>query len=53
MQPRVFDENFPNTILYVGDVQAASGVWRNIFIADVTPPEAPHERDAREGGRAR
>ncbi len=35
--PRVFVENFPNTILYVGDVR--SGVWRNIFVADVAPPE--------------
>ncbi len=36
--PRVFVENFPNTILYVGDVRP--GVWRNIFVADVAPPEA-------------
>ena len=35
--PRVFVENFPNTILYVGDVR--SGVWHNIFVADVSPPE--------------
>ena len=35
--PRVFVENFPNTILYVGDVRL--GVWRNIFVADVAPPE--------------
>lgn len=35
--PRVFVENFPNTILYVGDVRP--GVWRNIFVADVALPE--------------
>jgi LPS export ABC transporter permease LptG/LPS export ABC transporter permease LptF len=35
--PRVFVENFPNTILYVGDVRP--GMWRNIFVADVAPPE--------------
>ncbi len=35
--PRVFVENFPNTILYVGDVRP--GVWRHIFVADVAPPE--------------
>ena len=35
--PRVFVENFPNTILYVGDVRP--GLWRNIFVADVAPPE--------------
>jgi LPS export ABC transporter permease LptG/LPS export ABC transporter permease LptF len=35
--PRVFVENFPNTILYVGDVRP--GEWRHIFVADVAPPE--------------
>jgi LPS export ABC transporter permease LptG/LPS export ABC transporter permease LptF len=42
VQARVFDEQFPNTILYVGDVRSGSkdfAVWRNIFIADITPPE--------------
>ena len=40
IQPRVFDEEFANTntILYVADV-ATDGRWRNIFMADVTPPE--------------
>jgi LPS export ABC transporter permease LptG/LPS export ABC transporter permease LptF len=40
IQPRVFDEEFTNTntILYVGDVNI-EGRWRNIFMADVTPPE--------------
>lgn len=40
IQPRVFEEEFPNTILYVGDVIPGPVVkWRNIFMADVTPPE--------------
>ncbi|MFB3825846.1 MAG: LptF/LptG family permease [Bryobacteraceae bacterium] len=42
IQPRVFEEQFPRTILYVGDVrQLANNVvlWRNVFMADVTPPE--------------
>ncbi len=43
IQPRIFDENFPNTILYVGDVRPGRPgdpvVWRTVFIADVTPPE--------------
>jgi LPS export ABC transporter permease LptG/LPS export ABC transporter permease LptF len=40
IQPRIFDEDFPNTILYVGDVRPGDPVrWRNVFIADVTPPE--------------
>ena len=37
IQPRVFDEEFPKRILYLGDVEP--GRWRNVFIADVTPPE--------------
>jgi len=40
IQPRVFDEQFPNTILYVGDVKPGTVVlWRNVFLADLTPPE--------------
>ncbi|MBI1897745.1 MAG: LptF/LptG family permease, partial [Acidobacteria bacterium] len=40
IQPRVFEEQFPNKILYVGDVIPGPLVrWRNIFIADITPPE--------------
>ncbi len=40
IQPRVFDEQFTNTILYVGDVKTgALPVWRNVFLADLTPPE--------------
>ena len=40
IQPRVFEEQFPNTILYVGDVQPGPvAVWKNVFLADLTPPE--------------
>jgi LPS export ABC transporter permease LptG/LPS export ABC transporter permease LptF len=40
IQPRVFDEQFPNTILYAGDVRPGPVVvWRNVFLADLTPPE--------------
>jgi len=47
--PRVFAEQFTssNTVLYVGDVIALPGTvarWRNVFIADLTPP------DERTGG---
>ena len=39
VEPRVFLENFPNKILYVGDVQEGPVArWRPLFIADVTPP---------------
>jgi len=50
IQPRVFDEDFPNTILYVGDVRpGAVVVWRNVFLADLTPPE---ERTSGMGDKA-
>ncbi len=41
VQPRVFEEQFsPNTVLYVGDViPGPTTRWRNIFLADLTPPE--------------
>jgi len=44
IQPRVFDEDFPNIILYVGDVQPGNPGdpvrWKPVFIADVSPPES-------------
>ena len=52
IQPRVFDEDFPNTILYVGDVRPGPVVvWRNVFLADLTPPEQRSSgmRDKAEG----
>jgi LPS export ABC transporter permease LptG/LPS export ABC transporter permease LptF len=40
IQPRIFEESFPNTILYVGDVGTGETVpWSSVFIADITPPE--------------
>jgi len=40
IEPRVFDESFPNKILYVGEVPPGEPVvWRNVFLADITPPE--------------
>jgi len=40
VQPRVFAEQFPDHILYIGDViPGTTSRWRRIFIADVTPPE--------------
>ncbi len=38
IQPRVFEEQFPDTILYVGDVIPGPVVhWREIFMADLAP----------------
>ncbi len=40
VEPRVFDEEFPNSVLYVTDVTTGpTGLWKRIFLADVTPPE--------------
>jgi LPS export ABC transporter permease LptG/LPS export ABC transporter permease LptF len=40
IQPQVFAEQFPNKIVYVEDVRTGPVVeWRNLFIADITPPE--------------
>ena len=43
IQPRVFDEDFPNVILYVGNVQPGNPGdpvrWGPVFIADVSPPD--------------
>jgi len=48
--PRVFDEDFPNRILYVGDVRTApSVVWKQVFLADVTDPD---QRSNGLGGKA-
>jgi LPS export ABC transporter permease LptG/LPS export ABC transporter permease LptF len=43
IQPRVFDEDFRNFVLYVQDVRSGTGAanWRQVFIADVTDPLAP------------
>src|SRR5258708_40295212 len=38
VEPRVFEEQFPNTILYVNDISASTGRWKGVFMADVTPP---------------
>ncbi|MCU1258712.1 MAG: permease YjgP/YjgQ family protein, partial [Bryobacterales bacterium] len=38
--PRVFSEDFPKKVLYVGDVKPGPpDVWRNVFMADTTPAE--------------
>jgi LPS export ABC transporter permease LptG/LPS export ABC transporter permease LptF len=38
IQPRVFEEQFPNTILYVSDITSGqTSRLRRIFMADITP----------------
>ena len=38
VQARVFQEQFPNSILYISDIPSSTNTrWRRIFLADVTP----------------
>ena len=36
IQPRVFNEQFPNLLLYLEDVTGSRASWRGVFIADLT-----------------
>jgi LPS export ABC transporter permease LptG/LPS export ABC transporter permease LptF len=39
VQPRIFEEQFPNKVLYIGNVNIGPpSRWQQIFVADVTPP---------------
>ena len=38
IKPRVFFEDFPNRVLYVGDTPPGGGGWRDVFLADTTEP---------------
>ena len=50
VQARVFDEQFPNSILYVNDVTSGpTPQWRRILLADVTPPEERKPGTAERG----
>jgi len=40
IKPRVFFEDFPGKVLYVGDV-TESGRWRDVFLADTSRPGWP------------
>ncbi|MGO9641787.1 MAG: LptF/LptG family permease [Candidatus Acidiferrales bacterium] len=37
VQPRVFDERFPNLVLYIQDVSAVATRWHGIFLAGSDP----------------
>ena len=43
IEPRVFDEDFHNFVLYVQDVRSGTGAanWRQVFMADTSDPAAP------------
>lgn len=50
LKPRVFEERFPNLILYVQDaISGPQPAWKGIFLADLTNPERMKITLAREG----
>jgi LPS export ABC transporter permease LptG/LPS export ABC transporter permease LptF len=51
VQPRVFYEGFPKSVLYVQDIKASSGgaLWKGVFLADMSDPAAPRISLAHEG----
>ncbi len=51
IESRIFDEQFPNTVLYVGDVKTVGRqiVWGRVFIADVTPPDQLQQQGKNRG----
>ena len=51
IQPRVFYEEFKNTVLYVQDAVPSKGrsLWRGIFLADVSDPASPRITLAERG----
>ncbi len=51
VHPRIFEEQFPNTVLYVGDViQGPVARWRNVFMADIRPPSERKSSGTEERG---
>jgi len=55
IESRIFNEQFPNTVLYASDVTSAEKqiTWHHVFIADVTPQAELQQkgRDRGEGPR--
>ena len=54
VQPRVFEEQFPNTILYVNDVVTGpTPQWKRIVLFDITPPNQRKPGTAERGDSPR
>jgi LPS export ABC transporter permease LptG/LPS export ABC transporter permease LptF len=55
IESRIFNEQFPNTVLYASDVSSANKqvTWRHVFIADITPSTELQQqgKDRGEGPR--
>ena len=41
IRPRVFDEYFPNVVLYVREVSTAGDGWSDVFVADTRASQQP------------
>jgi LPS export ABC transporter permease LptF/LPS export ABC transporter permease LptG len=48
IKPRVFFTNFPKRVLYVRDIDPATG-WRDVFLADANEPDRTTVYVARQG----
>jgi LPS export ABC transporter permease LptG len=51
IQPRVFYEDFKNTVLYIQDAIPQNGqtLWRGVFLADISDPSSPRITLAQRG----
>lgn len=50
VQEQVFNEDFPNRVVYISEVApGAVNRWRNLFIADTTPPDEQKKTDHDRG----
>jgi LPS export ABC transporter permease LptF/LPS export ABC transporter permease LptG len=51
VQPRVFYEGFPKTVLYVQDVRGGqrAAVWKGVFLAEMSTPGSPRIWQAEQG----
>ncbi|MBI3895221.1 MAG: LptF/LptG family permease [Acidobacteria bacterium] len=50
LQPRVFEERFPNLVFYVREVTNGTNLdWKGIFVADISSPTGPKVTLAQEG----
>ncbi len=49
IQPRVFNEKFPNIVFYLDDLATDRQRWSRVFLADNSDPKSPRTVLAREG----
>lgn len=41
IQPGVFEEGFPNLVLYIRDASPDKSIWKGVFLADVSKKDQP------------